>query len=100
MKHTSHHVARWLAAAGAVAFLAGPGALAAAAKPIPDEPLGSPGPAVERVEVPIQVAVDDTRTEIAQMGLAAALGAALAGGGTLAIRRRSQRATLSAHGAS
>jgi len=95
MKHTSHHIARWLAAAGAVAFLAGPAALPATAREVPDEPMGSI-PEVVQVEVP----VDDTGAEIAQMGLAAALGAALAGGGALAIRRRSQRATLSPHRAS
>jgi hypothetical protein len=88
MKHTAHHIARWSAAAAAVAFLAGPAALPAAAREIPDEPMGSI-PTVERIEVP----VDDSGTEITQMGLAAALGAALAGGTAFALRRRSQRGT-------
>jgi len=94
MKHTSHHIARWLAAAGAVAFLAWPAALPAAAKPIPDDGGASmppTGAVVERVNV--EVPVDDTGAEITQMGLAAALGAALAGGGALALRRRSRRGT-------
>jgi hypothetical protein len=92
MKHTAHRTAKWLAAAGAVAFLAGPAALPASARPcegLCGGPAQKSGVVVQRVEVP----VDDTGAEYTQMGLAGALGAMLAAGGAVALRRRAQRGT-------
>ncbi len=92
MTATARRLARWLAAAGAIAFLAGPAAMPATARPVCEGACGSSpstGVVVERVEVPVEVPVDDTGAEIAQLALAAAMGAAVAA--TVALRRRSQR---------
>jgi hypothetical protein len=80
------HPARWLAgiAATAIVVIAAPAAPAAAR---PEDP---PKPAVQRVEVPVKVPVDDARAEGIQMLVAAALGACAAG----AAARRPRRGSL------
>jgi hypothetical protein len=76
-------VTRWLAAAAAVAAVTGPAPAAAR----PDWPPSTTEPAVRLVEVPVPV--HDWASDVVHMGVAAALGAALAARMTAArIRHR------------
>lgn len=75
----------WLAAAAVSASLIG-SAEPAAARPDPPEP--ATDVTVRVVEIPKPVPVHDRAAEAVQMGLAAALGAALAGGATAARLHR------------
>ncbi len=100
MKHMSRHIANGLATAGAVAFLLATASLPAAAKPTCDCAGSPPAKSATVVVKEVKVPVDDTGTEITQMGLAAALGAMLTGGAALALRRRQPRgAPLTPQGA-
>jgi hypothetical protein len=63
--------------------------VAAPAAARPDDP-PKPTPAVQRVEVPVRVPVDDVRAEGIQMLVAAALGACAAGLALGGPRRRSR----------
>jgi hypothetical protein len=76
----------WLAAAAVGASLVGPAPPAAARQPDPPEP--TTGTVIPTVEVLVPVPIHDRATEAVQMGLAAALGAALAAGATAARLRR------------
>ena len=79
-------------AAAAATVAAGLAAGPAAAKPWPDPPrTGDATVVVRQVEVPVEVPVDDNRTEALQMGAAALLGALTAGIG-LRLRRRTAAA--------
>jgi hypothetical protein len=77
--------------AAVTVLLTTPGS-ASATRPAPEGP-AQPRIAVQKVEVPVRVPVDNSTAEAVQMAVAAALGAAVATAATAARRRRGRNET-------